>query len=72
MDDIGIILHLDHVIPLAFFDLTGLEQQKKAMNWKNIQPLEAKRNISKGAKVNHWLTVCQDVKARYFRRQLKG
>jgi hypothetical protein len=43
--------HIDHVRPLASFDLTDREQFLAAVNWSNLQPLWAKDNLSKGAKV---------------------
>lgn len=42
--------HIDHIRPLASFDLTDPEQQKQACSWTNLQPLWAKDNLSKGAK----------------------
>ena len=42
--------HIDHIIPLAAFDLTKLENQLIAFNYKNLQPLWAKENLQKGAK----------------------
>lgn len=42
--------HLDHIKPLASFDLTDDEQLKEAVNYKNYQPLCAIENIKKGAK----------------------
>jgi len=42
--------HLDHVQPLASFDLTDRSQFLTACNWLNYQPLWAKENINKGAK----------------------
>jgi len=42
--------HIDHIIPLAAFDLTKLENQKIAFNYKNLQPLWAIDNLKKGAK----------------------
>ena len=40
--------HIDHIRPCASFDLTDPEQQKECFNYKNLQPLWAKDNLSKG------------------------
>jgi len=42
--------HLDHVQPLASFDLTDRSQFLTACNWLNYQPLWAGDNIRKGAR----------------------
>lgn len=39
--------HVDHIIPLAKFDLTDRRQFLTAVNYKNLQPLWAKDNLSK-------------------------
>ena len=44
--------HIDHVKPIALFDLTIPKQQKECFNYKNLQPLWWQDNLSKGAKYN--------------------
>jgi len=39
--------HVDHIRPLASFDLRDVEQQRIAFNWKNLQPLWAWENQQK-------------------------
>lgn len=43
--------HIDHIIPVANFDLTDIEQQKKCFHYTNLQPLWAQENMSKGYKI---------------------
>lgn len=40
--------HIDHVIPLAFFDMTDREQFLKACHYTNLQPLWKQENLIKG------------------------
>lgn len=40
--------HIDHVRPLASFDLTDVEQCKAACHYSNLQPLRARDNMAKG------------------------
>lgn len=42
--------HIDHIIPLAAFNLEKKENQLIAFNYKNLQPLWAIENLKKGAK----------------------
>lgn len=42
--------HIDHIRPCASFDLIDPAQQRACFNFKNLQPLWAKDNLSKGAK----------------------
>lgn len=43
--------HVDHIIPCSYFDLTKEENQRICFNYRNLQPLWASENDSKGAKV---------------------
>lgn len=43
--------HIDHIRPLASFDLRDPEQVKAACHFSNLQPLWAEENIRKGARI---------------------
>jgi hypothetical protein len=42
--------HLDHIQPLASFDLSNREQFLMAGHYTNLQPMWARDNFSKGSK----------------------
>lgn len=42
--------HIDHIKPLAFFDLTKREEFLVATHFSNLQPLWSQENLIKGAK----------------------
>ena len=43
--------HIDHIIPLDYFDITDPEQQKRAWHYTNLRPLWARDNIRKSNKI---------------------
>lgn len=42
--------HIDHIRPVASFDLTDEKQLYECFNYKNTQPLWAEDNLKKGSK----------------------
>jgi hypothetical protein len=47
----GSVWHIDHIIPLSSFDLTDEAQLKIACHWTNLRPLNARKNLTKSAKI---------------------
>ena len=47
----GSVWHVDHALPLSSFDLADPTQAARACHFTNLQPLFARDNLSKGAKV---------------------
>lgn len=43
--------HVDHIIPLAAFDLNNIEAQQEAFSLNNIQPLWMQDNLRKHSKI---------------------
>src|ERR1043165_3992977 len=69
-ENYGSVWHLDHVIPLASFNLLDQDELYKAMIWQNLRPLTPFKNMQKSNKVDQWLYVMQEVKAAYFIKHL--
>ncbi len=43
--------HIDHKIPLSFFNLTDYSERKFAFHYTNLQPLWSEENLNKGKKI---------------------
>ena len=65
-DEFKKLYDIDHVKPIASFDLSIKENQFEAFFWSNCCPLLKHKNRSKGAKRNLWLEVLQELKAIVF------
>lgn len=44
-------IHIDHIVPCSYFDLSNEQQQLACFNYKNLQPLWASDNYSKRDKI---------------------
>lgn len=47
----GKVWHIDHIIPLSFFDLSDPTEQRQAFHYTNTRPLLVKENLEKGDKI---------------------
>jgi hypothetical protein len=47
----GTVWQIDHIVPMAWFDLTNEEEIKCCCNYKNLQPLLIKDNYDKNASI---------------------
>ena len=47
LDNYGQYWHIDHVIPCSLFNLQDKKQLKICCHWTNLQPMEAKANMTK-------------------------
>ena len=63
LENYGTIWCLDHCIPLKKTNENDLYKYTK---WINIRPMYIKDNLSKGSKIDYYLFLLQEVKARYF------
>lgn len=50
-ENYGACWHIDHIQPLAAFDVYNNEHMQKAWHYTNLRPLDAKENIRKNAKI---------------------
>lgn len=50
-DNYGKDWHIDHVVPISFFNITDPNEQLICFNWTNLRPLHATSNVSKSCKV---------------------
>ena len=66
IENYGSVWKIDHCLPIASFKLLKENDMKKCFNWVNLKPMSSTENNSKRAKVDHYLHLGQEVKAKYF------
>ena len=66
LENYGKIWCLDHTYPLSKTSLSNQNDMYKYTNWINIRPMYIKDNIIKSDKIDNWLLLMQEVKAKYF------
>ena len=59
----GSVWQIDHCLPIASINLLDQNDMKKCFNWNNLRPLCFNEINSKKAKIDHYLYLCQKVKA---------
>ena len=62
----GYVRQIDHCLPIASFNLFNENDMKKCFNWINLRPMYSNENNFKKAKIDHYLYLLQEVKAKYF------
>lgn len=54
-ENYGSLWNIDHIIPISSFDLTNVDEQYNAFNWKNTWALYSNVNCSKKDNINEEL-----------------
>ena len=60
------VWQIHHCLPIASFNLLDENDMKKCFNWINLRPMYSTENNSKNDKIDHYLYLLQEVKAKYF------
>ena len=66
IENYGSLWQIDHCLPIASFNLLDENDMKKCFNWINLRPMYSNENNFKKAKIDHYLYLLQEVKAKYF------
>ena len=67
-ENYGSVLTLDHCYPLSKTNLSDKSEMNKSTYWINIRPMYCSENIPKGDKLNPYLYLLQEIKAKHFKK----
>ena len=65
LENYGKIWCLDHCYPLSKTNLYNENDMYKSTNWINLRPMYVKDNIVRGDKIDQYLYLLDEVKAKY-------
>ena len=65
-ENYGSVWQIDHCLPIASFNLLHETDMKKCFNCFNLRPMCSNEKNSKEAKIDHYLYLCQEMKAECF------
>ena len=68
LEKYGSLWLIDQCLPIASLSLLDENDKKKCFNWINLRPMYSNENNTKKAKIELYLYICQDVKAKFFSR----
>lgn len=66
MENRGSVWHIDHVIPCNKFNLTKENEQLMCMNWTNLKPVLAHKNISKNDNIIIMQCIEHEIRLKQF------
>ena len=66
LENYGSVWQIDHRLAITSFNLLDENDMKKCFNWINLRPMYCSENISKGDKIDHYIYLLQELKAKYF------
>ena len=64
IENYGSIWQINHCLPIASFNLLNENDMKKCFDWVNLRLMFFTENNSKKAKIDLYLYLCQEVKAK--------
>ena len=66
LENYGSVWQIVHCLPITSFNLLNENDKKKCLNWINLRPMYSNENNSKNNKIDQYLYLLQQIKAKYF------